>query len=212
MDGTLIDSEHIWERVVIRTYRGLGVNLTSAHRKTMIGRTPRENAERLFAEQPWTGPSPVAVGNDIVSNVVEEIQRTSALTLMPGVDHALQVCKKAKLPVAIASSAPLSVIDAAVDALRIREHFSHIYSAEFEPYGKPHPGVFLAVAEHFEVRPEECLVFEDSPSGVLAAKAARMQCIAVPHANARDHSFVQTADITLNSLKEFDAEVLTSLG
>jgi beta-phosphoglucomutase-like phosphatase (HAD superfamily) len=58
------------------------------------------------------------------------------------------------------------------------------------------------------VSPNDILVFEDAPSGVLAAKAAMMHCIAVPDLDTKNHPFTQIADIVIDSLKEFDREML----
>ena len=210
MDGLLIDSEPLWQRVNYETYKKLGIELSEKDHLNMIGQRTSENVEYLYKQYPWEGPTPQEVEAEVIRGIVKLIK--SEGKLMPGVHHALAVCKKAGLPVAIASSSNSDIIDAVVDTLKIREHFEHIYSAQFEAYGKPHPGVFLKVAEHFKVSPRDCLVFEDSPSGVLAAKAARMVCVAVPEDSTRDHSFVRTADMMIGSLEEFDERMLTRLG
>jgi len=85
-----------------------------------------------------------------------------------------------RVPVALASSSPYAVIEAALDRLGLTEAFRCVYSAEEEPYGKPHPGVYLTAARKLGVAPEACCAIEDSPNGVLAAKAAKMTCVAVP--------------------------------
>lgn len=210
MDGLLIDSEPLWQRVNYAVYKELGVEITKERRLNMIGRRTLENAEHLYSQYGWKGPSPRQVEAKLRREMVRLIGQEG--TLMPGVHQVLQICKKAGLPVAIASSSTTDIIDKVVDTLEIREHFDHIYSAQFEPYGKPHPGVFLKVADHFKVSPHDCLVFEDAPSGVLAAKAARMVCVAVPEPAARDNKFIKTADLILGSLEEFDAGALKQLG
>lgn len=209
MDGLLIDSEPLWEKTNSRIFKQLGINLTMDHHVAMRGRSLRENLEHFYSQQPWQGMSSAEAEKLIVEEMIKLIKTDGAL--MPGVHKALQVCKKASLPVAIASGSSIELIEAVVDTLEIREHFHHIYSAQFEPYGKPHPGVFIKVAEHFKVPPADCLVFEDSPSGVLAAKAAKMKCIAVPDPDVKNNPFVQTADIILNSLEEFDEPMLAQL-
>jgi sugar-phosphatase len=89
--------------------------------------------------------------------------------------------------------------------------FDVVQSAEHEPYGKPHPGIFLRTAERLEVSPLACVVLEDSLTGVLAAKAARMACIAVPEAHpAHDPRFV-IADAVVATLRDVTPELLAAL-
>ncbi len=209
MDGLLIDSEPLWEKTTYKVYKKLGIELNDKHFSKMKGRPTKENAEFLFNKYGWDGPTTDEVVDLIVKEMVELVK--TDISLKPGVHNAFQVCKKANLPISIASSSKKVIIDAAVHTLEIKEHFEHIYSAEFEPYGKPHPGVFISVAEHFNVPVENCLVFEDSPSGVLAAKSAKMKCIAVPDLVGKENPFIQTADIIINSLEEFDDLMLASL-
>jgi sugar-phosphatase len=191
-------------------YKDLGVNYTAEHHQMMVGRRTLDSAMQLYRQHKWEGLTPEELVEDINRKMVKLIQ--SGVVLKSGVHQALQVCKKAGLPVAIASSSPTSVIDAVVDTVEIREHFDHIYSAQYEEYGKPHPAVFLKVARHFKVSPQDCLVFEDAPNGVIAAKAAQMKCVAVPDSTPAEHPFIQTADVVLESLEEFDEQLLRKLG
>lgn len=209
MDGLLIDSEPFWQRTTQEVYGRLGIQLIPEDQLHMMGRRSNENAEYLYARYGWKGPSVEEVVEDIIAQMIAHVKKDGAL--MPGVHHVLQLCKKAGLHLAIASSSPQKLIDAVVDSLEIREHFHHIYSAQFEPYGKPHPGVFIQVAKHFKVDAHDCLVFEDSPSGVLAAKAAKMPCVAVPEPETKSHKFIQTADVIIDSLEEFDQATLEKL-
>jgi sugar-phosphatase len=210
MDGTLVDSEPLWGRAFNKIFGPLGVELSELHHMEMRGRSSFENIEMLYEEHRWTGPTVQQVYEQVTGEFIESIKRD--INLKPGVDEAIQLCKSKSLPVGIASGAPMAIIDAVVDTLEIREHFGHIYSSQFEPYGKPHPGVFIKVAEHFKVRPLDCLVFEDAPSGVLAAKSAKMRCIAIPTTpESKNHPFIQTADIIIDSLEDFDEAMLASL-
>jgi HAD superfamily hydrolase (TIGR01509 family) len=209
MDGLLIDSEPMWGKAFAKVFKPLGKEFNEDHHIEMRGRSAIENINHLYADKPWPGPSPQEVYDQIIAEMLESF--ATGLKLKKGVHEALRICKKHALPVAIASGSPMVIIDTVVDAVEIREHFGHIYSSQFEPYGKPHPGVFIKVAEHFKVQPADCLVFEDSPSGVLATKAAKMKCIAVPEPSAKDNPFVQTADIIIGSLEEFDEAMLAKL-
>jgi sugar-phosphatase len=88
------------------------------------------------------------------------------------------------------------------------DRFAAIHSAEFEPYAKPHPGVFLSAALTLGVAPTACLVFEDSAAGVLAAKSATMTVIAVPTSEDASRPEFALADLVLNSLDELTASWL----
>jgi sugar-phosphatase len=88
------------------------------------------------------------------------------------------------------------------------DRFAAIHSAEFEEYGKPHPGVFLSAATSLAVAPSACLVLEDSAAGVLAAKAATMTVIAVPVPEDRGRAEFSLADLVLSSLEGLSPEWL----
>ncbi len=122
---------------------------------------------------------------------------------LPGVVATLEMLHSQGVKKCIASSSFERIIAAVVDVLGIEKYFEFIYSAENETHGKPHPGVFITAAAKFGVSASSCVVFEDSPSGVLAAKAARMTCVAVPEAEMRDHRYIGIADRVLGSLEEF---------
>ncbi len=82
------------------------------------------------------------------------------------------------------------------------DRFQTIHSADVEPYGKPHPGVFLTAAAALDVPPRECLVFEDSAAGVLAGKAGNMTVVAVPARGDRSMAGFVIADLVLDSLED----------
>lgn len=86
-----------------------------------------------------------------------------------------------------------------------------VQSAESEPYGKPHPGVFITTAGKLGVEPTDCLVFEDSFAGLIAGKAARMKVVAVPAAEEYDQGRFDIADLKLGSLLQFDEDCLGRL-
>jgi mannitol-1-/sugar-/sorbitol-6-/2-deoxyglucose-6-phosphatase len=98
-----------------------------------------------------------------------------------------------------------------LDTLDIAPYFQVAQSAEHEAYGKPHPGVYIEAARRLGVEPWRCLAFEDSPNGVIAAKAARMHCIAVPDPALRNDRRLQAADLILPSLAEFHLGLLEQL-
>ena len=81
---------------------------------------------------------------------------------------------------AVASSGIGRYVEAVLRATGLRDRFSVIITVDQVARGKPAPDVFLAAARALNVEPQDCLVLEDAPAGVQAAKAAGMTCIAVP--------------------------------
>jgi sugar-phosphatase len=82
-------------------------------------------------------------------------------------------------------------------------------SAENEEFGKPHPAVFITAAKKLGVAPDKCLIIEDSPSGVIAARAAKGKVIAIPEAHNFDKPEMGIADIVLTDLTEISQKCLT---
>lgn len=209
MDGLLIDSEPFWRQAESAAFQTVGINLTEDDMKSTMGKRIDEVVAYWYHEHPWTGASQKDIEALIVDTVINLVK--SEATPMPGVEQSLKLLQKNGIPMAIASSSSTEIINTVVDSLSIREYFSHIYSAEHETHGKPHPGVYISTAGLLHVPPHRCLAIEDSPSGVLAAKAAKMKCIAIPEKENRDNSFIQIADVILNSLEEFDDALLASI-
>jgi beta-phosphoglucomutase-like phosphatase (HAD superfamily) len=85
------------------------------------------------------------------------------------------------LALAVASSAPRAVIDAALDSLEITSLFRVVVASDEVAHGKPAPDVYLLAAQRLGVDPPDCLVVEDSLNGVLAGRAAGMTVALVPN-------------------------------
>jgi len=111
--------------------------------------------------------------------------------------------------IGLASSSSTEIIAAVLARLGIMDSFDVTQSAEHEPYGKPHPAVYIECARRLDVSPDRCLAIEDSPAGVLAAKAARMSCIAVPAPELAGDNRYCIADRRLASLTELGPEMIS---
>ncbi len=206
MDGLLIDSEPLWRLAEVEVFNAIGVPLTEELAFGTMGLRTDEVVEYWFARHPWQGPTLKEIEARIDSRVIELVRERAEP--LPGVTDVVAQLTALGLPLAIASSSTSQLIGAVVDQIGLRDAFRVLQSAEHEPYGKPHPGVYIAAALALGVAPADCLAFEDSANGVLAAKAARMRCIAVPEAAVRDDRRFCIADAVLSSLAEFRAELL----
>jgi beta-phosphoglucomutase family hydrolase len=100
-------------------------------------------------------------------------------TEIPGVKDFINSLKETKLKVGAASSSPKDRVEYSLDRLDVRDIFQTVVTAERVKKGKPDPEIYLLAAEELGVDPTNCLVFEDSGSGVKSAKAAGMKVILV---------------------------------
>jgi HAD superfamily hydrolase (TIGR01509 family) len=98
---------------------------------------------------------------------------------MPGAVRLLDELEQGGWVQGVASSAPQENIDLLVDTFGIRRYFTAILSGDGLPAGKPDPSLFLQAARGLHLPPEQCVVVEDAPAGVEAARRAGMPCIAV---------------------------------
>jgi sugar-phosphatase len=205
MDGLLIDSEPLWEATEIEVFSAVGLALTGERCKETTGLRTDEVVAHWLRLYPWSAPAPEEVERRLISGVIARIGREGAPK--PGMARAIALARARSEKVALASSSSYAVISAAVARLGIGTALDLIYSAEEEEYGKPHPGVYLTAAKRLGVPPSRCLALEDSLNGVLAAKAARMRCIAVPEGEARRDPRFAIADARLDSLEELSADL-----
>ncbi|MDP2641458.1 MAG: hexitol phosphatase HxpB [Candidatus Yanofskybacteria bacterium] len=209
MDGLLIDSEPFWQDTEVAVFTQLGVPLTQEMTKETMGLRVDEVVEHWFSRYPWRGLTKEETVRKIVDRIVESVKTKGEAK--EGAHAAIRLVAKQGIPVAIASSSWREIIKAVIERLGITEYISIAHSAEEEAYGKPHPAVYLTTAQKLGVLPSHCLTFEDSPNGVLSAKAARMKCVAVPDKAVRGDKQFCIADATLSSLKEFTQEVFERL-
>ena len=209
MDGLLVDSEPLWRIAEIETLSAVGVPITEEDAVQTTGLRTDEVVELWHARYPWPDPPQKEIEARIITRLIALIRERGEL--MPGVIETLQAVSSAGYPLAIASSSTSEIIAAVLDTLGIASYFQVTQSAEHEPYGKPHPGVYIEAARRLDVEPWRCLAFEDSPNGVIAAKAVRMRCIAVPDPALQNDRRLQAADLILSSLSEFHLDLLKRL-
>jgi HAD superfamily hydrolase (TIGR01509 family) len=123
--------------------------------------------------------------------------------VLPGVMDYLHAAKRLGIKLAIASSSPHSWVDTHAQRLGIFEHFDQVICADDVGAGrtKPHPDLFLLALEQLQVQKNEAIVFEDSPNGVQAAKAAGIFVVAVPNSVTSQLS-IENANLILSSLAD----------
>jgi mannitol-1-/sugar-/sorbitol-6-/2-deoxyglucose-6-phosphatase len=209
MDGLLIDSEPCWQEAGTETLLQFNVTLSPVQYHHTTGLRTREWLDYWFGHFGIGKERIPAAEAALHQHVIEKI-RTEAAPL-PGVKEILTFFKARNFRIGLATSSPLSLVKVVVDKLGIEDYFETVASAEHLPYGKPHPQVYMDCARAMAVSPLQCLAFEDSFNGLIAAKAARMTCVAIPVPEQAHLPKWGAADLKLNSLLEFGSSQLESL-
>ncbi len=203
LDGLLIDSEPLWRKAEIEVYNRLGITFTEAMSQQTTGMRNLDAVAYWHQRYQWRNPNVETVAAQIISEVEQLVDQMA--TEKQGATALIQNFHSKHLPMAICSSSPATIIAAVTKKLNIDQFFQLLHSAEREEHGKPHPAAYLTCAKELNTDPEKCLVFEDSLTGAIAAKAARMKVIAVPEDYPRQISKFSFCDMTLESLNQFQS-------
>jgi sugar-phosphatase len=206
MDGLLIDSEPLWVRAEIEIFGEVGLVLAEEDCARTKGLRTDDVIAYWHTRRPWTGASPAEVEQRLISRVATLIREEGRA--LPGVASAIAVAREGGRRLALASSSPLVIIHAALERLGLEGSFHVVQSAQSLPLGKPHPGIFLRTADLLSVPAVDCVVLEDSLTGVIAAKAARMTCVAVPFDHPEHDARFVIADAVVGSLEDVTSALL----
>ncbi|MCS3429597.1 hexitol phosphatase HxpB [Klebsiella sp. BIGb0407] len=208
MDGLLIDSEPLWEQAEHEILSSIGVD-TSRHHELpeTLGVRIDVVVDLWFNLMPWAGPSCAEVTASVIKRVIELVEQQRPLK--PGVREALILCKARGLKIGLASASPLAMLEKVLEIFELREYFDTLASAEHLPYSKPHPQVYLNAAAQLNISPVNCVALEDSVTGMVASKAARMRSIVVPLVESLSDPRWGLAEVKISSLEQLTASNLT---
>jgi HAD superfamily hydrolase (TIGR01509 family) len=176
MDGVIIDSEPLWSEAERQLLARRKLLYSPELKAVLMGRDSRE-AVGLLIEYYNLSESV----DDVIKERNQLIAELFREFLQP-IPHAVDLIRSARdsgIRTALASSSPKHLIELVMDKLRIAELFDLILSGDQVERGKPAPDIYLRAARELGVAPDSCLVVEDAPSGVTAAKAAGMCCLAI---------------------------------
>jgi HAD superfamily hydrolase (TIGR01509 family) len=135
------------------------------------------------------------------------LQKQATLSAQPGVAGYIKAARRAGLRLAVASSSGHAWVEGYLRQLGLLEEFDAILCREDVQRIKPDPELFLAALAALKLRPDQALVFEDSPNGVLAARSAGIKVVAVPNP-VTVHATFEGACIVMGSLAELSLENL----
>ncbi len=211
-DGIIIDSEPLWVEAEIEVFKTVGVELKPELCRLTTGLNTQDTIQYWHNIHKWTGKSTFQVYKEILEAM--QILILERADLKDGFLDVLQLFVDKKIPVGVASSSPLKLITTALKKFHLFEFFKIISSSENEEFGKPHPALYLGATRKLGIDPVNCLAFEDSLNGAIAAKAARMKLVTVPDSHDYASTRFDFSDLKLASLTQFkekDFEFLNAL-
>jgi beta-phosphoglucomutase len=176
MDGVLVDNLEYHRRAWQQLGREQGRNLSRESIRRVFGQRNDEMIRSLFGS-----PLPREV-LALYATRKEEIYRAlmaPELTPVPGLPRLLSELRETGMKSAVATSGPRENADLVLDGLDLRRYFDAVVTGDDVSRSKPHPDIFLLAARRLGLAPEQCVVFEDSSSGIEAAARAGCECIAL---------------------------------
>jgi len=207
MDGVLIASEEIWDRVRESYVRERGGRYDDDVQRAMMGMSSPEWS-RYLHHTAGLAESPETINAEVVELMLAAYRER--LPLVAGADEAVRRLA-ARFPLAVASSSNRPLIDAVLDVSGLKECFQATVSSEEVARGKPAPDVYLEAARLLECPPERCAAVEDSHSGIRSARSAGMRVIAIPNPSyPPDADALAQADVVIRSLDELTPELVAS--
>jgi len=205
LDGVLIQSEEVWDRVRERYVLERGGRYDEGVQRAMMGMSSTEWS-RYLHDEAGVPDEPAAVNAEVVRRMLAAYREE--LPLLPGAVEAVRRTA-ARLRLALASSSNRDIIDEVLRLAGIADCFRVTVSSEEVERGKPAPDVYLEAARRLGLDPRCCTAVEDSHAGIRSAKAAGMRVVAIPNPSyPPDEEALATADVTIRSLDELPAALL----
>jgi len=204
MDGVISDTQHLHDKANSDIVQSYGIPLTPRDLSKWAGIPNKKVFEDIFKQYH------VVVNVDEVLDKKWKLvnRRARDASLVPGVLEVIKKLSAQKTSLAVASSSKEEFINQVLESFNLKKYFKVIFSGSELKRGKPYPDIFLLTAKKLQIKPSACLVFEDGPNGVAAAKAARMKCIAITTTHTREA--LKGADKIIDSFDELTMEEIFS--
>ena len=177
MDGTIVDNMafHTDSWLAFFARRGKTYDADAFFRETAGAQGREILRARLGPDIPDDQIAVLAQEKDALYREMYGPHRRA----IEGFEHLVTAARAQGVKLAVATSAPPKNIVFTLDELDLRRHFDTVVGAADVKQGKPHPDVFLKAAEQLGMAPAECIVFEDAPMGVEAARRAGMRAVVI---------------------------------
>ena len=177
MDGTLFDTEKLYRQAWLDVAAEFGeeknYDLPTAISGSNLGEESYQVIRKFY---------PNVDAKAYLERVLVEVRAASErnLELMTGVEEILNFFKAAGVKMAVASSAPVAVIEKNLTRSNLHGYFEVLVGGDLVSNGKPAPDIFLLAAKNLNIPPNDCYIFEDSFNGIRSANASGGAAIMIP--------------------------------
>lgn len=207
MDGTLVDSMPYHYKSWEVFFEQQGIFLTkeefdSIHHGTLFDIMPRIFGDISHEESYRLGMLKEQAFRELYKHEIKPID---------GLIEWLETLKKAGLKIGLGTAADFTNADFTVDAIEIRKYFDVIVTSDIVKEGKPSPAVYLKVADMLHVNPADCLVFEDTVSGIQAGLAAGMKVIGITTGLSKEAMQALPVSAIIDNYQSLSHHDITSL-
>lgn len=202
LDGTLLDSMSLWHDIDVEYLGMFGLSVPDDLMRSIAGMAFHEVA--VYFQNRFHITDPI----ETIMQVWDEMayrKYATEIGLKPCAREFLSLLKENGYRIGIATSNSRRLLMASLDAHGIADYFHFMCTADETIKGKPDPDVYLEAAKGLHIAPEDCLVFEDIPVGILAGKRAHMTVCAVGDRFSDDQKQekMELADFYIESFAEF---------
>lgn len=195
MDGTLIESTEADYIAWKKLFEEYNIDLTFEKYYPLLG---KKSVDVISSQLNLSGEDvDYALAKKLF--YYKEYVKDNGVSPVPFADKLVQYCSRHFL-IGLATSSRMEKMNMMMEQQGLKRYFTAIVTGGEVHHGKPSPDIFLLAAEKLEVDPKKCLVFEDTISGIRAAKNAGMKCIAISTTHKREE--LTEADLVIDSYEE----------
>lgn len=196
MDGVLVYNTEFHKKALREFCISKGFHLSDHDMiEKIYGRTNREWLLNLFDNK---------LSDELIEKYAQEKELlyremyTEHIEAAPGLISFLNTLDHLNIPIAIGTSAPPVNVDFTLDRTNIRKYFQLIIDDTMITNSKPHPEIYLKAAHLLGLKPSECIIFEDSKSGILAAQASGAKVIAISSTLSQEELISLNTDLIID--------------
>ena len=199
MDGLMFDTERVGGICIMQSAREFGYTVTPEMHIHLLGKNAHDNEKYLKSVLGQEFPYKKCFAH--VFELMDQYYEEHGMPVKKGLVELLKYLKAHNIQTAVASSSSEITIKKYLENTDLTQYFDYIVGGNQIHHGKPDPEIFMRAVDHFQIRPEDALVLEDSESGILAAHKGKIPVICIPDLV---HHRPEIADLTWHTLPSLD--------